>query len=159
MQDRNERMRKREQNRREHVDKNRENVRTIKQAINKGIENTRKAEQEKIARVRARKTKEKLERSFSPLISSRNNQQETIGDKLEKEYEESQANIVLLQELKMKEKKLLARLQATINNSMDVIEHAKAISSLSTHNKPMKGNNKSEAVPKSIARSNKSPVS
>lgn len=129
MQDRNERMRRREQTRREHIDKNRENVKAMKQAINQGIENIKQAEQHKLTKVKARKIKERLERSISPLLSPKT-PRETINDKLEKEYEESQANIMLLQELKMKEKKLLAKLQATINNSIEIVEYAQATSTI-----------------------------
>ena len=153
MQDRNERMKRREEIRREHLDKNRKNVKAIKQAISQGIENNKQAEQHKISKVKARKVKEKLERSVSPLLSP-HSPHETINDKLEKEYEESQANITLLQELKMKEKQLLAKLQATINNSIEIVEYAKAASSSKTYPRTVRG----DVSTRSIIKTDITPV-
>ena len=125
MKDRIDRLKKREQNKQQFLKKNRQNAINIKKNLYKGIENSKKQEQLKIAKIKAKKIKDQFEKSILGVISPRNNIQEGIKEKLEKEQEESQANVELLKELKTKELKLLARLQATIDTSMDFIEHAK----------------------------------
>lgn len=127
MRDRVERIKRKEQTRRELLDKNKITARSMKMELYRNMQRTKELEQQKLAKVKERKLKDKLTRASENKNSAKNH----IRERLESERKNSQANLELLKELEAKEMRLLTNLQEIVSNTREVIDHARDATYLS----------------------------
>jgi len=113
------RSQKRKNSRQEVINKNKEKAKSIKEVVNKGLEHIKKLHEQKLAVLKTKQAKEKVEKAITQRM------QNNIESRLKKEVERAQANTELLKKLKEQELELTNGLQNTINTSMEVIDQAK----------------------------------
>jgi len=114
------RMKKKEQNRKDIIDKNKAAARTMKLEQYLNMQKTKEQQRHKLNQVKERKLKNKLQRTIIE-----NGNKDYIKERLERERKNSQANLELIKDLEVKEAKLLSNLQTIVNDSREIIDHAK----------------------------------
>ena len=92
MKERVDRMKKREQNRKQYLDKKRTVVKNIKGMITTGMQYNKRAEKEKIGKQKEKQTKEKIAKSMLGFMGFKKEGVDKIKEKLEKERETAQSN-------------------------------------------------------------------
>ncbi len=123
-------MQKREQVKKQLLDKNKQHAAKLKAVVNEGLEKTQRVEKQKMEQKKAKQVKEKLEKAMmTGILSARKAEKdkERVKERLEKERDYAQQNAQQLKVLEEKEQELLANLQKTANNSKELFTRVKSV--------------------------------
>lgn len=115
------------------MNKNQERAKKIKEIINKGLENAKKVQEQKLALMKARQAREKAERLAVQDIAARKSRKMHLERRLQEELEKTRENVRLISKLKEQEAELVADLRTTVNTSVDVVQLAKDVPCLSKY--------------------------